>query len=154
MLRHALRRARPQQLLTSRARWLCSADELALPLYQSLVDCTLQGIERVVEDYADATPTQDIDVEFSGDVLNVGLGERGTFVLNKQGPNKQIWLSSPVSGPLRYDFSMDAQEWQNVRDGRPLLGMLSDDLETLIGDRVEFDSVQEEIREVVADEAR
>ena len=25
-------------------------------------------------------------------------------MINKQRPNKQIWLSSPVSGPKRYDF--------------------------------------------------
>lgn len=25
-------------------------------------------------------------------------------MLNKQPPNKQIWLSSPVSGPKRYDY--------------------------------------------------
>ena len=29
---------------------------------------------------------------------------KGTYVLNKQPPNKQIWLSSPVSGPKRYDW--------------------------------------------------
>ena len=32
------------------------------------------------------------------------MGEHGTYVLNKQGPNRQIWVSSPVSGPLRFDF--------------------------------------------------
>ena len=26
------------------------------------------------------------------------------YVINKQPPNKQIWLSSPTSGPKRYDF--------------------------------------------------
>lgn len=29
-------------------------------------------------------------------VLTVRLGDRGTYVLNKQPPNKQIWLSSPI----------------------------------------------------------
>lgn len=29
-------------------------------------------------------------------VLTIKLGKRGTFVLNKQAPNRQIWLSSPV----------------------------------------------------------
>ena len=28
-------------------------------------------------------------------VLTVRLGDNGTYVLNKQPPNKQIWLSSP-----------------------------------------------------------
>jgi hypothetical protein len=29
-------------------------------------------------------------------VLTVKLGQKGTFVINKQTPNRQIWLSSPV----------------------------------------------------------
>jgi len=29
-------------------------------------------------------------------VLTVKLGRRGTYVINKQTPNRQIWLSSPV----------------------------------------------------------
>lgn len=37
-------------------------------------------------------------------VLEVSLPPSGTYVINKQPPNKQIWLSSPVSGPKRYDF--------------------------------------------------
>ena len=28
-------------------------------------------------------------------VLTLALGEKGTYVINKQPPNKQIWLSSP-----------------------------------------------------------
>jgi len=30
-------------------------------------------------------------------VLTLKLGEHGTYVINKQPPNKQIWLSSPIS---------------------------------------------------------
>lgn len=29
-------------------------------------------------------------------VLTLKLGAKGTFVVNKQAPNRQIWLSSPV----------------------------------------------------------
>jgi frataxin-like iron-binding protein CyaY len=29
-------------------------------------------------------------------VLTLKLGELGTYVINKQSPNKQIWMSSPV----------------------------------------------------------
>lgn len=30
-------------------------------------------------------------------VLTLKLGDKGTYVINKQPPNKQIWLSSPIS---------------------------------------------------------
>ncbi|KAI4099522.1 MAG: hypothetical protein L6R37_005949 [Teloschistes peruensis] len=37
-------------------------------------------------------------------VLSLTFPPIGTYVLNKQPPNKQIWLSSPKSGPKRYDY--------------------------------------------------
>jgi len=40
----------------------------------------------------------------------------GTYVINKQPPNKQIWLSSPVSGPKRYDWVVFG-EGQHEKEG-------------------------------------
>jgi len=37
-------------------------------------------------------------------VLTLSFPPSGTYVLNKQPPNRQIWLSSPVSGPKRFDY--------------------------------------------------
>lgn len=37
-------------------------------------------------------------------VLTVNFGAHGNYVINKQPPNKQIWVSSPKSGPKRYDI--------------------------------------------------
>ena len=37
-------------------------------------------------------------------VLTLDFPPHGTYVMNKQPPNKQIWLSSPVSGPKRFDY--------------------------------------------------
>lgn len=33
---------------------------------------------------------------FQDGVLTMQLGSHGTYVINKQTPNKQIWLSSPI----------------------------------------------------------
>lgn len=41
----------------------------------------------------------------------------GTYVLNKQPPNKQVWLSSPVSGPKRYDWVATAEAGSVTGDG-------------------------------------
>ena len=32
-------------------------------------------------------------------------GGHKIWVINKQAPNKQIWWSSPISGPLRFEYS-------------------------------------------------
>ena len=51
-------------------------------------------------------------------------------MLNKQPPNRQIWLSSPVSGPKRYDWVAgegvgDGEgKWVYLRDGSTLDGLL------------------------------
>uniref|UniRef100_A0A914RUA2 Frataxin n=1 Tax=Parascaris equorum TaxID=6256 RepID=A0A914RUA2_PAREQ len=35
-------------------------------------------------------------------VITAKVGrDKGTYVINKQTPNRQIWLSSPISGPKR-----------------------------------------------------
>ncbi|KAL7822276.1 hypothetical protein V8C26DRAFT_390551 [Trichoderma gracile] len=60
-----------------------------------------------------------IDVEYSSGVMTVTVAGKGTYVINKQPPNKQIWLSSPLSGPKRYDFCV-ASEGQGDKEGTAL----------------------------------
>lgn len=46
--------------------------------------------------------------------MTISLGSKyGTYVINKQTPNKQIWLSSPTSGPKRFDFVYASNDNQN-----------------------------------------
>ena len=75
-------------------------------------------------------------------VLNITVPSIGVYVLNKQPPNKQIWLSSPISGPKRYDWvvegdHMDEKEgtrdyirgqWIYLRDGSNLTTLLNKEL--------------------------
>lgn len=39
---------------------------------------------------------------WQNEVLTLKLGELGTYVLNKQTPNRQLWLSSPVRYPISW----------------------------------------------------
>jgi len=80
-------------------------------------------------------------------VLNVVVGDQGTFVLNKQAPNLQLWLSSPVSGPLRYYYSCEGTAWLNQRDDHELLALLASDFEALCGKRLDFSRVAQALRE-------
>lgn len=52
-------------------------------------------------------------------VLNITVPAIGTYVLNKQPPNKQIWLSSPISGPKRYDWIVEGDYMYEKQDSRP-----------------------------------
>jgi frataxin len=73
-------------------------------------------------------------------VLTLTLGPHiGTYVINKQPPNKQIWLSSPKTGPKRYDYVVFGEgqhekqdtatgDWVYLRDGSTLNDLLMDEL--------------------------
>ncbi|KAK2000885.1 frataxin [Colletotrichum falcatum] len=97
--------------------------------YHELSDAHLEAILTQLEEIADAR--EGVDVEYAAGVLTVTFPEVGTYVINKQPPNKQIWLSSPVSGPKRYDWVVvgDSQNekegtaagaWVYTRDGSTL----------------------------------
>ena len=50
-------------------------------------------------------------------MLTIAWPTRGTYVINKQDPSRQIWLSSPISGPKRFDF-IGGSTWVYHREGQ------------------------------------
>jgi CyaY protein len=52
----------------------------------------------------------DIEIDINSDILTM-VNDAGTYVINKQSALKEIWLSSPVSGP--YHFAWRDDKWQN-----------------------------------------
>jgi frataxin len=76
--------------------------------------------------------------------MTIELSDKGSYVLNKQPPNKQIWLSSPISGPKRYDWVVTGEsmnqkegsglgEWIYLRDGSKLSDLLRKEIGVEIG---------------------
>ncbi|KAJ9149980.1 hypothetical protein NKR23_g3963 [Pleurostoma richardsiae] len=97
--------------------------------YHELADEYLEATLSKFEELQDER--EDVDVEYAAGVLTVNFPSIGTYVINKQPPNKQIWLSSPKSGPKRYDWVIigDGQgekqgtgrgDWIYLRDGSTL----------------------------------
>lgn len=73
----------------------------------------------------------DADLVFSAGVLTFKLGKSlGTYVINKQPPNKQIWLSSPVSGPRRFEHTSEG--WRDIRNNERLDDLIKVELEALL----------------------
>ena len=71
----------------------------------------------------------DFDIDYAQGVLTMKLGdEYGTYVLNKQRPNMQIWWSSPTSGPKRFEYEKETGVWKSSRHGEELLGLLKGEL--------------------------
>ncbi|KAI0428987.1 mitochondrial chaperone Frataxin [Xylaria sp. FL1042] len=80
----------------------------------------------------------DVDVEYSAGVMKLTINDVGTYVINKQPPNRQIWLSSPSSGPKRYDWVIISEgqdqkqdtatgDWIYLRDGSSLSKLLREE---------------------------
>ncbi|PYI02190.1 Frataxin-like domain-containing protein [Aspergillus sclerotiicarbonarius CBS 121057] len=63
----------------------------------------------------------DMEAEYSAGVMNIIVPGVGTYVLNKQPPNKQIWLSSPISGPKRYDWVVEGDRMYEKQESRPFV---------------------------------
>jgi len=99
--------------------------------FHALADATLDALELNVTALEDATPG--FDLSHAMGVLTLRLGAKGTYVLNKQAPNRQIWWSSPVSGPRRYAWDARARAWVNTRDGHRMLEALEAELAQLLG---------------------
>ena len=70
--------------------------------------------------------SEELDADYQQGVLTISIGHHGRYVLNKQRPNKQIWWSSPVSGPKRFEFN-DGQ-WLGTRDGQEMTSLLREEL--------------------------
>ncbi|KAJ5298890.1 uncharacterized protein N7443_007010 [Penicillium atrosanguineum] len=96
----------------------------------------VQQLEKAQEEGSD------VEAEYSAGVLNISVPAIGTFVLNKQPPNKQIWLSSPLTGPKRFDWIVEGDrmhekqdtrefangQWVYLRDGSNLTDLLNSEL--------------------------
>lgn len=69
-------------------------------------------------------------------ILTITLKGVGEYFINKQPPNKQIWLSSPISGPKRFDY-LDG-EWTCLRDNTKLKDIIQDEVAENVDSSFEF----------------
>ncbi|NWQ72156.1 FRDA protein, partial [Neopipo cinnamomea] len=106
--------------------------------YEKLAEETLDSLADFFEDLTDKPFTpEDYDVSLGSGVLTVKLGgDMGTYVINKQTPNRQIWLSSPTSGPKRYDWT--GRNWVYSHDRVSLHELLSKEFSTALKTKLDL----------------
>lgn len=66
--------------------------------------------------------------------MNLSIPGVGTYVINKQPPNHQIWVSSPISGPARFSMSPDGVWVHHRLQGVRLGKLLEDELRSQVGE--------------------
>ncbi|CAH2070978.1 unnamed protein product, partial [Iphiclides podalirius] len=120
-----------------------SSDVVDPLVFEEICNETLESLcdyfEEIIERSANL---KGADVTFSDGVLTVALGSSyGTYVINRQSPNKQIWLSSPVSGPKRYDLILkDGGYWVYKHDGLTLHKLLQEEISKIVDSKINFGS--------------
>lgn len=138
------------------------AAQLSEAEYHEIADQYLDSLVLALEEMSETTAnsSEALEVEFSAGVLTVTHPKIGTYVINKQPPNSQIWLSSPMSGPKRFDWvvsgagqhekegsAIDAGDdgaggrWVYLRDGTSLSDLLKKELGVEITKHDESDVV-------------
>ena len=97
-----------------------------LTKFISMVDSTLNKIY----DEIDKKEYSFIDnISLEEGVLTINLKEDKTYVINIQKPNKQIWLSSPFSGPRRFEFNEANNKWIDIQNSNnSLLSLISKEI--------------------------
>ena len=73
------------------------------------------SLDDILEDYLDSphcklNPDQ-VELNYASGVFTIAFPPIGTWVLNLQTPNQQIWWSSPHSGPRRYEWDEKEHQW-------------------------------------------
>lgn len=103
--------------------------ELTEREYSAIADKTLDQLTEFFDEYTEEILDSDVDVTFGNGVLTVCLGSKfGTYVINKQSPNKQIWLSSPIAGPRRYDYVTQGKLWVYSHDNKDIVSLIKEEL--------------------------
>ena len=116
-------------------------------------------MEEYFEEHYDSSRSEneeDIpEVNYASGVLTMYIPSHGTWVINKQTPNEQIWWSSPISGPRRYEYDETKERWVYSRivdestsdvsdvsyeEGDTLEGILSKEFEDLLGKGLDFEA--------------
>jgi frataxin len=91
---------------------------------------------RLVTDYLDqlletieASYWQVVDCELSAGVLNIYTNNRGTFIINRNIPRQELWLSSPLSGGAHFTYA--DKKWLNTRTNESFEALLFSELDQL-----------------------
>lgn len=110
---------------------------LDLNTYQHASDETLEKLSENLESILEHRYDQGADVRLESGVLTIVVDPENTYVINKQTPNRQLWLSSPLSGPKRFDLDKESNCWTERTSKEELRRLLSEELSSLIKRKAE-----------------
>ncbi len=101
--------------------------------FHRVADAYLENLFEMLEEQ-DVEGALDIDLQDG--VLKILTDSGKTFIINKHGVAKEIWLASPLSGGLHFSPADNGNDWK-LSDGRRLSVVISEELSHETGN--EFD---------------
>lgn len=88
-----------------------------------------------INDCLDNLDIDEVDCNYDGSgVLSFEITNNKKFVLNIQRPNQQLWLSSPVSGPYKFEFDLEKKCWIDLKHNYELYGLLTKEINILFNE--------------------
>ncbi|WP_299491974.1 iron donor protein CyaY [uncultured Shewanella sp.] len=92
--------------------------------FHQLADDMFQAIDNAIE-YAIDEQDEDLDIDASGNVLQLTFADRSQIVINKQEPLHQIWVATKFGG---YHFSYVNEKWTDERNGGEFMPFVLDSI--------------------------
>jgi iron donor protein CyaY len=100
--------------------------------FHAIAGATLEHIHDQLEQAYDDGTLDDLDYDEGAGILTIITPQGQHFLVTKHAPSGQLWLASPLSGGLHFDYDHDAQAWL-LADKQRLNDVLAANLEQACG---------------------
>ena len=98
--------------------------------FNELADAVFNHIEQAID-----AGGADIECNLNGPVLELEFDDGSQIVINRHGPNQEIWLAAKSGG---FHYAYKEGQWVNRRDGGELFGKLGELIKMGAGEAVRF----------------
>lgn len=105
--------------------------------FHAIANATFMHLSDQLEPAYEAEQLDEVEWDEGAGILTIITAQGATFLLSKHGPSRQLWLSSPRSGGLHFEFCQNIQDWA-LPDGRTLKSLLADELKQQAAIQVVF----------------
>lgn len=100
--------------------------------FHAIAAATLVHISDQLEQAYDNGDLDELDYDEGAGILSIITADGRTFILSKHSPSHQLWLASPLSGGLHFEYHTAKACWC-LSDGRTLNDILMADLKKCAG---------------------
>ncbi len=102
--------------------------------FEAVADETLVRLLDAIEERLGDS----LDVDIEGGILTIELLSGDQYVINKHFHQRQIWVSSPVSGASHFAYDTKAEQWLSTRGEGSLSALLAQELSTVAGKPIDL----------------